>query len=70
MREDKENSLIRNEIGEAVLAVLVEGKIVSVETIITHIERKQQQVSDDEYKRTLHQVVDLLIRSSLKKSPR
>ena len=43
---------------------MAEGKIVSVEIIMTHIERKQQQVSDDEYKRTLHQVVDLLIRSS------
>lgn len=45
MQTEEENLLVRKEIGDAVLAVLEQGKVVSVENIITYLERQHQEVT-------------------------
>ncbi len=64
MMTDEEDSLIRQEIGEAVITVLEEGKVVSVETIITQLEQKQQKVVHLHHKDRFLKAIDLLIGKS------
>lgn len=45
MQTEEENLLVRREIGDAVLAVLEQGKVVSVESIITYLERQHHEVT-------------------------
>ena len=45
MQTEEENLLVRREIGDAVLAVLEQGKVVSVESIITYLERQHYEVT-------------------------
>ncbi|WP_159282403.1 MULTISPECIES: hypothetical protein [Rahnella] len=64
MLTDEEYSQIRQEIGEAVITVLEEGKIVSVETIITQLEKKHQKVVHLHHKDRFWKAIDLLIGKS------
>ena len=64
MQSEEENQLVRREIGEAVLAVLEQGKIVSVENIITYLERQHQEVTHLQYKNRYLHALDLLIKNS------
>ena len=64
MQTEEENLLVRKEIGDAVLAVLEQGKVVSVENIITYLERQHQEVIHMQYKNRYRHAVDLLIKKS------
>lgn len=64
MQTEEENLLVRREIGDAVLAVLEQGKVVSVESIITYLERQHYEVTHLQYKNRYKHAVDLLIKNS------
>ncbi|RJT12784.1 hypothetical protein [Rahnella inusitata] len=64
MQTEEENLIVRKEIGDAVLAVLEQGKVVSVENIITYLERQHQEVTHMQYKNRYRHAVDLLIKKS------
>ncbi|CAM3762097.1 hypothetical protein [Rahnella] len=64
MLTDEEHLLIRQEIGDAVAVVLEQGKIVSVETIITQLERKQQKVVHLHHKDRFKHAIEFLISMS------
>jgi hypothetical protein len=57
--------LIHQETGDAVVVVLEQGKVVSVETIITQLERKQQKVlhphhkDKDRFKHTIEFLISM-----------
>ena len=64
MQTEEENLLVRREIGDAVLAVLEQGKVVSIESIITYLERQHHEVTPLQYKNRYRHAVDLLIKHS------
>ena len=64
MQTEEENLLVRREIGDAVLAVLEQGKVVSVESLITYLERQHHKVTHMQYQNRYRHAVDLLIKKS------
>ena len=64
MQTEEEDLLVRREIGDAVLAVLEQGKVVSVENIITYLEKQYHEATHLQYKNRYRHAVDLLIKHS------
>jgi len=64
MQTEEEDLLVKREIGDAVLSVLEQGKVVSVENIITYLEKQYHEVTHLQYKNRYRHAVDLLIKHS------
>lgn len=64
MLTEDEYKVIGQEIGEAVLAVNEQGRIVSVETIITYLEMQNGKVSHLHYKHRYQHAIKLLMRNA------
>ena len=45
MQTEEEDLLVKREIGDAVLSVLEQGKVVSVENIITYLEKQYHEAT-------------------------